>query len=45
MGRVSAVPEPDLVLISWSRNPLVAGSPRRIVLLVSLAMLLLAELI
>ncbi|RAR44631.1 hypothetical protein DP091_07610 [Paenibacillus sp. MDMC362] len=31
MGRVRAVPEPDLVLISWSRNPLVAGSPRRIV--------------
>lgn len=30
MGRGIAVPEPDLVLISWSRNP-VAGSPRRIV--------------
>ncbi|WP_081746337.1 hypothetical protein MHI43_22440 [Paenibacillus sp. FSL H8-0457] len=31
MGRVTAVPQRDLVLISWSRNPLVAGSPRRIV--------------
>ncbi|MEC0308263.1 hypothetical protein P4H67_16040 [Paenibacillus lautus] len=31
MGRVRAVPQPDLVLISWSRNPLVAGSARRIV--------------
>lgn len=27
---VKAVRQPDLVLISWSRNPLVAGSPRRI---------------
>lgn len=31
MGRVTAVPQTDLVLISWSRNPLVAGSPRRII--------------
>ena len=45
MGRVSAVPEPDLVLISWSRNPLVAGSRVESLPLVSLAMLLLAELI
>lgn len=28
--KVKAVHQPDLVLISWSRNPLVAGSPRRI---------------
>lgn len=31
MGRVTAVPQPDLVLISWSKNPLVTGSARRIV--------------
>ncbi len=31
MSQVNAVPQPDLVLISWSRNPLVPGSARRIV--------------
>ncbi|KOY14961.1 hypothetical protein [Paenibacillus xylanivorans] len=30
MASVKAVPQPDLVLIYWSRNPLVPGSPRRI---------------
>ncbi|AVV57510.1 hypothetical protein C7121_15995 [Paenibacillus glucanolyticus] len=30
MASVNAVPQPDLVLINWSRNPLVVGSPRRI---------------
>ncbi|WP_082927503.1 hypothetical protein [Paenibacillus oryzisoli] len=28
--KVKAVRQPDLVLIRWSRNPLIAGSPRRI---------------
>jgi len=28
---VRATRQPDLVLITWSRNPLVPGSPRRIV--------------
>lgn len=31
MARTKAVQQPDLVLIYWSRNPLVAGSARRIV--------------
>ncbi|WP_138756199.1 hypothetical protein [Paenibacillus sinopodophylli] len=31
MGRLKAVRQPDLVLISWTRNPLVPGSARRIV--------------
>ncbi len=31
MAQVNAVPSPDLVLIYWSRNPLVSGSARRIV--------------
>ncbi|QGQ93812.1 hypothetical protein EHS13_02265 [Paenibacillus psychroresistens] len=31
MARVKAVQQPDLILISWTRNPLVPGSPRRIV--------------
>ncbi|AZN42729.1 hypothetical protein [Paenibacillus albus] len=31
MARTKAVQQPDLVLITWSRNPLVAGSARRIV--------------
>lgn len=31
MARVKAVPQHDLVLISWSRNPLVPGSARRII--------------
>lgn len=26
-----ATRQPDLVLISWSRNPLIPGSPRRII--------------
>ncbi|GGA17189.1 hypothetical protein GCM10008018_71890 [Paenibacillus marchantiophytorum] len=30
MARAKAVHQPDLVLISWTRNPLVPGSPRRI---------------
>ncbi|CAM3180012.1 hypothetical protein P4H27_03260 [Paenibacillus taichungensis] len=30
MACVKAVPQPDLVLIYWSRNPLVPGSARRI---------------
>jgi hypothetical protein len=30
MAAVKAVPQPDLVLIYWTRNPLVPGSPRRI---------------
>ncbi|CAM4381480.1 hypothetical protein [Paenibacillus xylanexedens] len=30
MARVNAVPQPDLVLIYWSRNPLIPGSARRI---------------
>ncbi|MFC9708495.1 hypothetical protein ACFTRD_10050 [Paenibacillus sp. NPDC056933] len=30
MASVKAVPQPDLVLIFWSRNPLVPGSARRI---------------
>ncbi|WP_440119271.1 hypothetical protein [Paenibacillus sp. QZ-Y1] len=30
MAAVKAVPQPDLVLIYWSRNPLVPGSARRI---------------
>ncbi|MDR6554910.1 hypothetical protein [Paenibacillus qinlingensis] len=29
-SKVRAVRQPDLVLINWSRNPLIAGSPRRI---------------
>ena len=29
--RVKALRQPDLVLISWSRNPLIPGSARRIV--------------
>ncbi|MGO4548308.1 hypothetical protein AB4Z29_26315 [Paenibacillus sp. 2TAB23] len=31
MGGLKAVRQPDLVLISWTRNPLVPGSARRIV--------------
>ncbi|MEC0238466.1 hypothetical protein P4H66_01095 [Paenibacillus dokdonensis] len=31
MARVKALLQHDLVLISWSRNPLVPGSARRIV--------------
>jgi hypothetical protein len=31
MSRVNAARQPDLVLISWTRNPLVPGSARRIV--------------
>jgi hypothetical protein len=31
MAHVKAVRQPDLVLISWSRNPLVPGSARRII--------------
>ncbi len=31
MAGVKAVPHPDLVLISWTRNPLVPGSARRII--------------
>jgi len=31
MARVKAVQQPDLILISWTRNPLVPGSARRIV--------------
>ncbi|QHW34066.1 hypothetical protein GZH47_26920 [Paenibacillus rhizovicinus] len=31
MARTKAVLQPDLVLITWSRNPLVSGSARRIV--------------
>jgi hypothetical protein len=31
MARVKAVHQPDLVLISWTRNPLVPGSARRII--------------
>ncbi|UUZ81484.1 hypothetical protein LJK88_43755 [Paenibacillus sp. P26] len=31
MARIQAVRQPDLVLISWTRNPLVPGSPRRII--------------
>ncbi|SDW16226.1 hypothetical protein SAMN05518855_1001477 [Paenibacillus sp. CF384] len=30
MVRIQATQQPDLILISWSRNPLVSGSPRRI---------------
>ncbi|NQX68249.1 hypothetical protein HQN90_19165 [Paenibacillus alba] len=30
MARAKAVPQPDLVLITWTRNPLVPGSARRI---------------
>ena len=30
MARVKAVRQPDLILITWSRNPLVPGSARRI---------------
>ncbi|NBD28195.1 hypothetical protein [Paenibacillus glycinis] len=30
MARTKAVQQTDLVLISWSRNPLVSGSARRI---------------
>lgn len=30
MACAKAVPQPDLVLIYWSRNPLVPGSARRI---------------
>jgi hypothetical protein len=30
MPRAKAVRNPDLVLITWSRNPLVPGSARRI---------------
>ncbi|OCT14651.1 hypothetical protein A8709_25040 [Paenibacillus pectinilyticus] len=29
-AKIKAVRQPDLVLITWTRNPLVAGSPRRI---------------
>ncbi|MBW7459270.1 hypothetical protein ACFOLF_12105 [Paenibacillus sepulcri] len=31
MACARAVPQPDLVLISWTRNPLVPGSARRII--------------
>lgn len=31
MARVKAVQQPDLILINWTRNPLVQGSARRIV--------------
>lgn len=31
MARVGSVRQPDLVLITWSRNPLVPRSSRRIV--------------
>ncbi|SEM51075.1 hypothetical protein [Paenibacillus sp. OV219] len=31
MARTKAVQQPDLVLITWSRNPLISGSARRIV--------------
>ncbi|WP_219836794.1 hypothetical protein [Paenibacillus sp. R14(2021)] len=31
MAGRKALRQPDLVLISWSRNPLNAGSPRRII--------------
>lgn len=31
MANVKAPRQPDLVLITWSRNPLIPGSPRRIV--------------
>lgn len=31
MACVKAVRQPDLVLITWSRNPLVPGSARRII--------------
>ncbi|WP_308639668.1 hypothetical protein [Paenibacillus silvisoli] len=31
MTRVFIPDQPDIVLIFWSRNPLVSGSPRRIV--------------
>ncbi|MCZ8512473.1 hypothetical protein O9H85_08505 [Paenibacillus filicis] len=31
MAKVKAVPQPDLVLISWTRNPLIPGSARRII--------------
>lgn len=31
MARVGSVRQPDLVLISWSRNPLVPRSSRRII--------------
>ncbi|OPH54679.1 hypothetical protein BC351_31175 [Paenibacillus ferrarius] len=30
MARAKAVRQPDLVLITWTRNPLVPGSARRI---------------
>ncbi|MWV42244.1 hypothetical protein GRF59_01255 [Paenibacillus sp. HJL G12] len=31
MARLNATRQPDLVLISWSRNPLIPGSSRRII--------------
>jgi hypothetical protein len=31
MARVKALRQPDLILISWTRNPLVPGSARRII--------------
>jgi len=31
VAAVKALPQPDLVLISWTRNPLVPGSARRII--------------
>lgn len=31
MPRINAVLQPDLVLLSWSRNALIPGSPRRII--------------
>lgn len=30
MTRVSIPRQPDIILISWTRNPLIPGSPRRI---------------
>ncbi|MBP1999296.1 hypothetical protein J2Z69_000315 [Paenibacillus shirakamiensis] len=30
MARIKATRQPDLVLIQWTRNPLIAGSSRRI---------------
>jgi hypothetical protein len=30
VSHVSAVRQPDLVLISWTRNPLIPGSARRV---------------
>lgn len=39
MARVKAVQQPDLILISWTRNPLIPGSARRLLLLVLSAVL------